>query len=135
MLYVCLINFSLLKGSDIGLLVKKILQTLASLASKKYFFFNLSHYKSYPEREKYHWRHLTKSAGGQFACPSYHALNIITLLCKHYYRKPYPKRLTTAGYVLSPPAQNGAGGDRYNGHYCRFVTQPGGDRRYEPAVM
>ena len=73
----------------------------------------------------------------------------------HYYRKPYPKRLITAGFiltngdVLSPPAQNGAGGDsrhhrrfllrpdsdRYNGHHRRFVTGPGGDRRYEPAVM
>ena len=73
----------------------------------------------------------------------------------HYYRKPYPKRLITAGSiltgddVLSPPAQNGAGGDsrhhrrvllrpggdRYNGHHRRFVTRPGGDRRYELAVM
>ena len=65
---------------------------------------------------------------------------------RHYYRKPYPKRLITAGSiltggdVLSPPAQNGAGGDsrhhrrvllrpdgdRYD---RRFVTRPGGDRR------
>ena len=56
----------------------------------------------------------------------------------HCYRKPYPKRLITAGSiltggdVLSPPAQNGAGGDRYNGHHRRFVTRPGGDANTTP---